>query len=188
MEGLKAFTATGYDGTDRIIWMTRVMRVQAGEGLLLKGTPGQTYTIPSAGAQVSYGNMIVSNTSGEKISISETDGDWTNYYLKDGKYQQVNGTATIGNNKSYLQLPTALLAGGAGTRGVADGMVAEFVEVETESMPIFGSIAGDDDTTGIKAIGTSEQEQDVWYNLQGQRVENPGKGLFIHNGRKVVIK
>jgi len=38
-------------------------------------------------------------------------------------------------------------------------------------------------------VSTEDVEGDnVWYNLNGQRVENPGKGLYIRNGRKVVIK
>jgi hypothetical protein len=28
----------------------------------------------------------------------------------------------------------------------------------------------------------------VWYNMSGQRVDNPGKGVFIQNGKKVVVK
>jgi hypothetical protein len=28
----------------------------------------------------------------------------------------------------------------------------------------------------------------VYYNLQGQRVEKPRKGIYIHNGRRVVIR
>ena len=35
VEGLKAFTATGYDKSTKTIWLTRVMKVQKGEGVLL---------------------------------------------------------------------------------------------------------------------------------------------------------
>ena len=31
-------------------------------------------------------------------------------------------------------------------------------------------------------------EPDVYYNIQGQHVDNPSKGVFIRNGKKVVIK
>ena len=49
----------------------------------------------------------------------------------------------------------------------------------------------DDDsegTTGINDVQKRVSEQNVYYNLQGQRVDNPGKGLYIKNGRRVVIK
>lgn len=51
------------------------------------------------------------------------------------------------------------------------------------------SMAFDDDqTTGISRIGNSETGKNPVYNLNGQRVENPKKGLYIVNGKKVVIK
>ncbi len=48
----------------------------------------------------------------------------------------------------------------------------------------------DEGTTGIWTIeqGTVNTERDVWFNLQGQRVEKPRKGLYIKNGKKVFIK
>ena len=44
----------------------------------------------------------------------------------------------------------------------------------------------------VNAIETVENnnvvDNNVYYNLQGQRVENPQHGVFIHNGKKVVLK
>ena len=46
-----------------------------------------------------------------------------------------------------------------------------------------------DDATGITTvIGADELNDDKVYNLGGQRVQNPKKGLYIINGKKVVIK
>jgi hypothetical protein len=43
--------------------------------------------------------------------------------------------------------------------------------------------------TGIHATKYVKSESDgTIYNLQGQRVENPKKGIFIQNGKKIVIK
>ena len=44
------------------------------------------------------------------------------------------------------------------------------------------------DPTGIRNIRLSSNGHDVYYNLQGQRVTNPTKGLYIKNGQKVVVK
>jgi hypothetical protein len=44
------------------------------------------------------------------------------------------------------------------------------------------------DPTGIRDIRQPSNGQDVYYNLQGQRVTNPTKGLYIKNGQKVVVK
>ena len=200
-DDLKAFTATGYDASTRTIWLTRVMKVQQGEGLFLKGTAGETYTIPSTGVQSAYVNMIVGNIDDE-ITISETsdDGKLTNFYLKGGTYMSVKGSATIGKNKSYLQLPTDMLAG-ARSEDALDNVenlgipgTLSLTELETESMPIiFGSIGGDDDeTTGIRTTDCTDDTDEsraAWYTLGGQRISQPTKkGIYIHKGRKVVVK
>ena len=45
-----------------------------------------------------------------------------------------------------------------------------------------------DEATGIKQIETSKQNVEGYFNLAGQRVAQPTKGLYIVNGRKVVVK
>ena len=44
--------------------------------------------------------------------------------------------------------------------------------------------------TGINGIDNNgvAGEKDVYYNLQGVRVANPGKGVYIKNGKKVLVK
>jgi len=44
----------------------------------------------------------------------------------------------------------------------------------------------DEDVTGIANVKTLSVESRDYYDLQGRKVENPGKGLYISNGRKVV--
>ena len=165
--GIKAYTATGYDNVDKTIWLTRVMKVPAGTGLLVKGDPG-TYKIPHVEVQSAYANWFVGNL-GDQIKIEETDGDKTNYYLsgKDGSFVSVNGSANIGKNKAYLQLPTSVFGG-------------------TRSIGI--SYDDEDGTTGVKEVKSGEVKSDEWFTLQGQRVAKPGKGLYIKNGKKVIVR
>lgn len=57
--------------------------------------------------------------------------------------------------------------------------------------PTLGSlgIGSGGETTGIETMSEVRGVMsDVWYDLQGRRVENPTKGVYIKNGRKVVIK
>ena len=165
--GIKAYIAMGYDDNEKTIWLARVMKVPAGTGLLVKGDPG-TYKIPHASVRAYYTNLLVGNL-GAAISISETDGDKTNYYLsgKDGTFVSVNGSANIGKNKAYLQLPTSVFGG-------------------TRSIGI--SYDDEDGTTSLKEMKSGEVKGEEWFTLQGQRVAKPGKGLYIRNGKKVVIK
>ncbi len=166
--GIKAYIAIGYDDIDKTIWLARVMKVPAGTGLLVKGDAG-TYKIPHANVRSTYVNYLKGNL-GDAIKIEETDGDKTNYYLsgKDGTFVSVNGNANIGKNKAYLQLPTSVFGG-------------------TRSIGI--SYDDEDGTTGIRNLSPALSEgEGVYYNLQGQRVAKPGKGLYIRNGKVVVIK
>ena len=191
VEGLKAYAATGYDAASQTIWLTRINKIQAGEGVMLKGEANKEYTLPAAEVQAYYGNMFVGNTD-EKITINETsdDGEWANFYLASGQFKKVSGTREIGTNKSYLHLPTSLLVSSSNARGKSNDFAEEWSmeELETEFM-LLGSIEGEDDgTTKIDAIRQGDAQPDVYYNLQGQHVENPRKGLYIKNGIKVVIK
>jgi len=43
-------------------------------------------------------------------------------------------------------------------------------------------------TTAIAAVATAQTADGRVYNLNGQQVQQPAKGLYIRNGRKVVIK
>ncbi len=189
VDGLKAFTATGYDKSTKTIWLTRVMKVQKGEGVLLKGD-AKDYEIPSVAVQSSYMNMFVGNTSGASVQVQATsaDGSKTNFYLKgDGTFVSVNGYVNIGNNKCYLALPTDMVATAATTRGEASYLLEE---PEMIKMPIlFRSLdSNGNGTTGLKEVKSGAAKSEEWFTLQGQRVLNPGKGLYIKNGRKVVIK
>jgi hypothetical protein len=57
--------------------------------------------------------------------------------------------------------------------------------VEGSSAPVF--ISFNNETTGIKNVEQTTGDN-KYYNLNGQYVENPGKGLYIQNGKKVIIK
>lgn len=43
-------------------------------------------------------------------------------------------------------------------------------------------------TTGIKSVDNGQVTVDSYYNLAGQRVAQPTKGLYIVNGKKVILK
>ena len=45
-------------------------------------------------------------------------------------------------------------------------------------------------STGIETVGRDIKSDNAWYNLQGVRFENKpvAPGIYIHNGKKVMIK
>ena len=84
-----------------------------------------------------------------------------------GFYKVKNDVANIPGNKAFLVLTS--------TEAHAKGFVLEFE---------------DGGTTGIETIEDTKQntEDGVYYDLQGRRVENPTRGVYIVNGKKVIIK
>ena len=49
-------------------------------------------------------------------------------------------------------------------------------------------VTKDDITTGVNSVAASMKSDNRYYNLRGQVVANPTKGLYIINGKKVVLK
>ena len=47
---------------------------------------------------------------------------------------------------------------------------------------VFGTL------TGIEDVEAQPQTDNAIYNLQGQRVVNPGPGIYIQNGRKFIVR
>lgn len=52
---------------------------------------------------------------------------------------------------------------------------------------IFGTV-GATTVTGIDAIGDDARDDGCWYNMQGMKVAAPQHGVYIHNGKKVILK
>lgn len=78
-------------------------------------------------------------------------------------------------------------------RGIASGLAyyplksAEAQNVSAKSS--YGFVFAENTTTGIENIKTNTSIKDnIYYNLSGQAVKNPTKGIYILNGKKVVIK
>ena len=166
---LKAYIAAGYNKSTNVTLLVRVYDVPAGTGLYLKGGAGVTYKIPYSTSQAYYVNMLKANlTAG---SIDKTDGDMSNFLLNkmDGEYGffAPSETATLGAQKAYLQLPTSFVPASARAISLA---------------------FEDDETTNINDFEMFTNSNDRLYNLKGQRVEKAGRGLYIKNGKKVVIK
>lgn len=156
---------------DGRLHITRVDYVVAGQGILIHNKKNtSTYadllrvsSVPTAQLELYSTNMLKGVT--EPTTIGTTDGEYTNLVLKDGAFHPLKKEGTIGANKAYLQVPTNMLA--------REELTIDF----------------DEETTGVAEVGS--QKSDVrgeWYDLQGRKVAQPTKGLYIMNGKKYVIR
>jgi len=142
-----------------------INEVPARTGLLIKGTPG-TYNIPVKPTNFYYLNLL--KPVFEAMTVPSASDGYANYVLgngEDGLLFYRSDDATLSANRAYLQLPTTA----AGAR--------QFIEWEE---------AGE--ATSISSVRSSSQQAGGYYNLQGQRVAHPAKGLYIKDGKKVLIK
>lgn len=65
----------------------------------------------------------------------------------------------------------------------------ELADVLTSVEGAASRIMISDETTGIADVRSEMSEgKDLYYSIAGQKVENPQKGLYIKNGKKVIIK
>ena len=162
VKGLTANIVTGHTGS--AITKEAVKDTPANTGLLLSGEAGN-YEIPviaSSTTNVSA-NLLKAGTG---AAVSAESGK-TKYVLGvtagKAEFQKINTTAaTVPTGKAYLEFNEA---------------------IEARSLDI--------DEGGTTAIDVISKKQDVsgeYYDLQGRRVAQPKKGLYIVNGKKVIIK
>jgi hypothetical protein len=171
VEGLKAYIASGFSPSTGKTTMTRVFKVPAGEGLYLKGEPG-SYDIPSVSVDDIYANLLVGVPTA--TIVSPTDGEYTNLILtkKEGviAFRELEETGTIASGKAYLHIPTTAYA-------ACSRIYLVFEDEEEEAMGI-NSLNDKSEMMNDKAV----------YDLQGRRVENPTRGLYIKDGKKFIKK
>ena len=163
--GIKAYkakvTAQG------VCTLTEVANVPAGTPVLLIKDGGATEDIPvMTGAAAVSDNDLVAGT-GAAVATEDGKGN-TNMILnniggKVGFY--LANDQTVAANRAYLHFNSSLAP--AGSR--------------------MTMVFGDDTTTGINSVENAKTVDGI-YNLNGQRVAQPTRGLYIVNGKKVVVK
>jgi hypothetical protein len=199
-QGVKAYTATGYNYKTGTIWLSRVKQVPAQTGVLVMADAAGEYSVPTASVASVYANMFVGSETAQTIYENEMiDGvNYVNYYLSNGDYgvgfyRAKSGGVNLGISRCYLRVPYRASASGARgeSRDVAPvwcNMILSEEGDDVIAIPVYGGMGGDDDTTNIQSSIFNVQSSDVYFNLQGQRVDRPGKGLYIKNGKKVIVK
>ena len=167
---LKAYTGGGFNRQTGVLTMMRVYDVPAGTGLLLKGEPG-TYFVPYSQSYSVYVNLLKGVT--KATNVNATEGGYVNYVLNNGSqgvgfYKVGTAGASLEAGHAYLQIPA---------------------EAATSRSSLRLRFDDEDEATGISATLTnSEEVNSAVYDLQGRRVEQPLPGLYIRNGKKVIIK
>ena len=116
-----------------------------------------------------YSNFLKGVTTA--TTIYPIEGSYTNFILSNGSYgvgfYTLSTSGELAAGKAYLQLPTSSVS----------------------NVKAINIIFDDDneDPTALQDIEGTIKAKDI-YNLQGQKVNSPKSGLYIINGKKVLIK
>ena len=164
----EGWTVKEFDNAiDNVITFKDATTIVAGKPYLVK--PNANVENPI------YYNVIVKSTEGTTDGTGDykfaaqiynkdlaTDGTIA-YLATDGKIKKLNTASGLKGLRAYFIIPA----------GATEARIAFL----------------DGETTGISRIENSELRiENSVYNLQGQRVNKAQKGLYIKNGKKVVMK
>ena len=166
--GIKAYYASAVEKGK--VKLTPINQVPAYTGIIVKGEPGP-YEIP-----------VIDKIDGLGTNYLKAVGDWD---------RKITASADAIYYYSFTETaaPTFRLV----TQETEIPAHKAYLETPTDITPETGSIKlvfTDDTSTGINEIETEVQESgdNSYYNLQGMRVEHPTKGIYIHKGKKIIIR
>ncbi|MBP5338640.1 MAG: hypothetical protein J6Z14_04955 [Prevotella sp.] len=162
VSGATAYIVTAAD-EDAGVTMTSIDVVPANEPVVLKG-------VANAEATLTFTSDDAEDASANLLEVSAAANNYNGSYVLAKKgtavgfYKWAGGS--LGAGRVYLPAAKVTSTGG-GAR---------------EYLPFnFG------EATGISSVKVSQSTKQV-YNLNGQRVDSPKKGLYIVNGKKMILK
>ena len=179
------------------------------EEYIAKGDQWNNYLVPTVTAVNYLGNAKV-DKSGKIIYRYFGLGNYyrTNYHKSLGEadtqadyigFFRFTANGRSGANKAYLSIPAnaevdncigktygyidynGQLLGNESDDGTLPVSLAKMALV-------FDDLVDGNEVTGIKELETKKMNNNKYYNLQGIEVAHPVKGIYIHNGKKIIVK
>ena len=126
------------------------------------------------------------------LGNADTQEDYIGFF-------RLTANGKSGANKAYLSIPAnAEVGNGVGATYGFIGYNGQLLgnEYEKDISPVqlakmalvFDDLVDGNETTGIKELETKKMNNNKYYNLQGIEIAHPVKGIYIHNGKKVIVK
>ena len=148
----------------------------------------------------SWSTLEVAKTSFDGINWSDykairfySEANRTNYVINvltkwgdDGKLGD-QSTMTMTNEYAELNIENIDMAAKLAD---VDRLMVQCNKEEGDPFNFTAIVLVKKDATGIENVANSKEQtaNSLFFNLAGQRVPNPGKGLYIVNGKKVIMK
>lgn len=162
IEGLTAYKAT--ISSNKVLFTALDCAVPAKEGMLLKAAEGRYYIPVATGTPADIENVFVGVTSATEVPAGSFVLMRATTDNQGTGFYKTKNAFTVGANTAYLPADVA--------------SARTFIGFNKE------------ETTGIADVRSKMEDVKAseCYDLQGRRVAQPQKGLYIMNGKKVIIK
>lgn len=100
------------------------------------------------------------------------EGDYINFYLSDSRFLKVESLVILPANRSYLRLPSSV---------VGETKVVKLWWGNEEPSPI---------ATSISEATQEKVQSDDWFTIEGIKLNGKPteKGIYIRNGKKIIVK
>ena len=172
-KNVKAYVVTEAT-TDALTYQEIGDIVPAGTAVMIKAAAGN-YVLTATNADVKYTGVNLLNGS-DKATMTYAKAEPSLFYKLAYGHSESSQANVFGWYWGAEDGAAFLIEGHRAWLSIPQEAAAR--------MYAFGTA----DITGIKALTNSEEDNDVYYNMQGQRVNAPTKGIYIHNNKKVFIK
>ena len=167
-EGLKAYTVAQVQSTEGetgTLVLEEQTVIAANTPMLIENSGSETmFRVYNSDATITGTPCSEFKGTDVEMTITPTT-DAVFYVLVDGIFQR-STSGTLAARNCYLELNPASTAAGARSFSLQAG-----------------------DPTKVQAIGTARQHDGEWTSLNGMRLSQPvKKGIYLHQGKKIVFK
>ncbi len=149
--------------------------IKANNGVLLLGTAGQSYDLVAYSGRIASGMPVATSDNkdyGQKNCLEP---------VIEKKHYDSGHYFVLQNNEFH-----AILAEGDEVKVPAGKAVLHLGNDQAGARSLVLKI--DAEATGIRSIDNGQLTIDNYYDLSGRRVAKPTKGMYILNGKKVVVR
>lgn len=171
--GVDAYTAK-VNGSDIVLTKIANKLVPAGTGVILVGAASKTFYVTDQKATGTLGANDLYPTTLAGGGMANIPSDKIVYALNGNEFlQYVNAEFAL--DKAFFAFDSAVVS-----EAKLRLPVVEILDDGDED---------DDDETAIQTVVAEKSVNDgAFYDLSGRRVTNPVHGIYIRNGKKVIVK
>ncbi len=159
----KAYQVSAFSGSKMIFEEISGTTLSAGTAYVIKSETTSDFVASKTSTTLNF-TEGTSTTAGVTTTANLTkilDNTGDKYVLSENKIKKLGGTAKVAAFRGYFTIPAG----------------SNVIDIDLEG-----------DVTGIENLKNDNLDNAVFYDLNGHQVANPTKGLYIVNGKKVILK